>query len=58
MTHLRRLKIYKCSELIELPEQLWSLTTLREVVVVLPSKALKESVQNVKVIDGYDLFIA
>ncbi|MED6170563.1 hypothetical protein PIB30_032242 [Stylosanthes scabra] len=58
MPHLRILVIWSCSELSELPEQLWSLTTLAEVHVINPSNELENSLQDVEVNDNCDLTIS
>ncbi|XP_020997397.2 toMV resistance protein Tm-2(2)-like [Arachis duranensis] len=58
MPRLRRLLIKECPKLCELPEQLWSLTTLAEVHVVEPSHELENNLQDVEVNDNCDLTIS
>ncbi|XP_057753817.1 probable disease resistance protein RF9 [Arachis stenosperma] len=58
MPRLRCLLIKQCPKLCELPEQLWSLTTLAEVHVVEPSDELKNNLQDAEVNDNCDLTIS
>ncbi|MED6170564.1 hypothetical protein PIB30_032243 [Stylosanthes scabra] len=58
MPRLGHLNIVDCYELRELPEQLWSLTTLSEVRVIDPSNELATSLKHAKVNDNCDLTIS
>ncbi|QHO09907.1 TMV resistance protein N [Arachis hypogaea] len=58
MPRLRYLLIWDCIGLCQLPEQLWSLTTLAKVRVTDPSEELRNSLQDVKVKHNCDLKIA
>ncbi|XP_029153510.1 toMV resistance protein Tm-2(2)-like [Arachis hypogaea] len=55
MPRLRYLLIWDCIGLCQLPEQLWSLTTLAKVRVTDPSEELRNSLQDVKVNHNCDL---
>lgn len=55
---LRQVVINRCSKLYELPEQLWSLTTVRLVHVSHPTYELANSLQNVELKNGCKLIIS
>ncbi|TKY64946.1 putative late blight resistance protein-like R1A-6 [Spatholobus suberectus] len=57
MPSLRHLVIDTCHHLRELPEQLWSLTTLQLVHVVKPYRDLAPSLENVELKNGCKLII-
>jgi len=58
MPNLQRLLVEDCEYLNDLPEQLWCLTTLREVHALLPSERLANSLQHVKLTNGCKLIIS
>ncbi|XP_027349982.1 disease resistance protein RPP13-like [Abrus precatorius] len=58
MPHLRHLLIESCEYLNDLPEELWSLTTLQEVHAMWPSERLANRLQNVKLKNGCKLIIS
>lgn len=58
MPALRQVVISRCRKLLELPEQLWSLTTLQLVHVLCPSYELANSLQNVELKNGCKLIIS
>ncbi|MED6170566.1 hypothetical protein PIB30_032245 [Stylosanthes scabra] len=58
MSHLQYLVIDMCSELRQLPEQIWSLTTLSKVHVINASCELADNLQHVKVNNNCDLTIS
>ncbi|XP_028797489.1 disease resistance protein RPP13-like [Neltuma alba] len=57
MPCLRRLVIAKCDRLTALPNELWSLTSLREVRVIRPSESLKMQLESQPMRDGCNLII-
>ncbi|KAG5001339.1 hypothetical protein JHK87_022411 [Glycine soja] len=58
MPHLQHLLIEGCEYLNDLPEEVWSLTTLRKVHVLWPSERLANRLQNVKLKNGCKLIIS
>ncbi|KAK7295638.1 hypothetical protein RJT34_18549 [Clitoria ternatea] len=58
MPCLRHLLIDSCEYLDELPEELWSLTTLRKVHTVQPSERLANRLQNVELKNSCKLIIS
>ncbi|XP_015952837.1 putative disease resistance RPP13-like protein 3 [Arachis duranensis] len=57
MPCLQTLLIEYCKTLDNLPHELWSLTSLRQVKVVEPSQALSRALANLEMKDGCDLII-
>nr|XP_025686940.2 disease resistance protein RPP13-like [Arachis hypogaea] len=57
MPCLQTLLIKCCERLDDLPDELWSLTSLRQVKVVEPSQALSLAVANLEMKDGCELII-
>ncbi|KAL4327534.1 hypothetical protein S245_043069 [Arachis hypogaea] len=57
MPCLQTLLIDYCKRLDDLPDELWSLTSLRQVKVVIPSQALSDALANLEMKDGCDLII-
>ncbi|XP_015952839.1 putative disease resistance RPP13-like protein 3 [Arachis duranensis] len=58
MPCLQTLLIKECTRLDQLPQQLWSLTSLRQVQVVIPSQALSHALANLEMKDGCELIIS
>ncbi|XP_028753218.1 putative disease resistance RPP13-like protein 3 [Neltuma alba] len=58
MPCLRRLVIEDCCRLAALPDELWSLTFLREVQLIVPSESLKMQLQSRPMRDGCNLIIS
>ncbi|XP_061356352.1 putative disease resistance RPP13-like protein 3 [Gastrolobium bilobum] len=58
MPNIEYLHIYRCTYLYELPEELWSLTHLRQVRVDFPKKELENSLQNVELKNGCKLILS
>ncbi|KAG4922900.1 hypothetical protein JHK82_051879 [Glycine max] len=52
MPRIRRLDVRSCKSLTELPKELWSLTSLREVQVLWPCTELVKRLQNLVVNNG------
>ncbi|KAK7340854.1 hypothetical protein VNO77_21570 [Canavalia gladiata] len=57
MPHFRRLVLKSCKSLTELPKELWSLTTLREVQVLWPCTELAGTIRNLQLKNGCKLHI-
>ena len=57
MPCLQHLVVECCSKLNELPEQLWSLTALQDVLVVEPTSELRESLRHANPQNGCELII-
>ncbi|XP_027352765.1 putative disease resistance RPP13-like protein 3 [Abrus precatorius] len=58
MPRLQNLVIKNCDELEEIPEQLWSLTTLREVHVSNPNRRLAHRLRSVGLKNGCKLILS
>ncbi|KAL1324603.1 hypothetical protein HN51_034781 [Arachis hypogaea] len=57
MPCLQTLLIGRCRRLNNVPDELWSLTSLRQVKVMKPSEALSDALANLEMKDGCDLII-
>ncbi|XP_058769233.1 putative disease resistance RPP13-like protein 3 [Vicia villosa] len=57
MPRLHILDIHECNKLINLPSELWSLTTLRKVCVRRPSNAMAAMLQNLEVENGCEVIV-
>ncbi|KAL2959471.1 hypothetical protein AAZX31_18G268500 [Glycine max] len=57
MPRIRRLDVRSCKSLTELPKELWSLTSLREVQVLWPCTELVKRLQNLVVNNGCKLVV-
>ncbi|XP_029130041.1 disease resistance protein RPP13 [Cajanus cajan] len=57
MPRLRRLVLTSCKSLTELPKELWSMATLREVQVLWPCTELAKSLQKLVVKNGCKLLL-
>lgn len=57
MLRLQSLIIGRCTELDDLPNELWSLSDLRKVLVKRPSEPMARMLQNLEIKDEVELTI-